>query len=65
MVSEVDNPSRSSAERFVYGITSDKEGYRPNTISIFCAAVCRNNRLRTYIGITFKLLFPCKKFHKM
>ena len=26
MVSEVDNPSRSSAERFVYGITSDKEG---------------------------------------
>ena len=39
--------------------------HRPNTISIFCAAVCRNNRLRTYIGITFKLLFPCKKFHKM
>ena len=26
MVSEVDNPSRSSAERFVYSITSDKEG---------------------------------------
>ena len=26
MVSEVDNPSRSSAERFVYSITSDEEG---------------------------------------
>lgn len=26
MVSEVENPSRSSAERFVYSITSDKEG---------------------------------------
>ena len=31
--------------------------HRPNTIPIFCAAVCRDYRLRTYIAIAFKLLF--------
>ena len=31
--------------------------HRPNTIPIFCAAVCRDYRLRTFIAIAFKLLF--------
>ena len=31
--------------------------HRPNTIPIFCAAVCRDYRLRTYIGIALKFLF--------
>ena len=31
--------------------------HRPNTIPIFCAAVCRDYRLRTFIGIAFKFLF--------
>ena len=30
--------------------------HRPNTIPIFCAAVCRDYRLRTYIGIALKFL---------
>ena len=31
--------------------------HRPNTIPIFCAAVCRDYRLRTFIAIAFKFLF--------
>ena len=31
--------------------------HRPNTIPIFCTAVCRDYRLRTFIAIAFKLLF--------
>ena len=30
--------------------------HRPNTIPIFCAAVCRDYRLRTFIAIAFKLV---------
>ena len=30
--------------------------HRPNTIPIFCAAVCRDYRLRTFIGFNPKLL---------
>ena len=30
--------------------------HRPNTIPIFCAAVCRDYRLRTYIDIALKFL---------
>ena len=30
--------------------------HRPNTIPIFCAAVCRDYRLRTFIAIAFKFL---------
>ena len=31
--------------------------HRPNTIPIFCAAVCRDYRLRTFIGFNPKFLF--------
>ena len=30
--------------------------HRPNTIPIFCAALCRDYRFRTYIGIALKFL---------
>ena len=36
--------------------------HRPNTIPIFCAAVCRDYRLRTYIDIAFKFLSAFKYF---
>lgn len=32
--------------------------HRPNTIPIFCAVVCRDYRLRTFITFTSKFLFP-------
>ena len=38
--------------------------HRPNTIPIFCAAVCRDYRLRTYIGIAFKFLY-CALVHPL
>ena len=36
--------------------------HRPNTIPIFCAAVCRDYRLRTYIGIAFKFLLSSFRY---
>ena len=36
--------------------------HRPNTIPIFCVAVCRDYRLRTYIGIALKFLSAFKYF---
>ena len=43
--------------------------HRPNTIPIFCAAVYRDYRLRTFIAIAFKLVYKeycsCQRTIKM
>ena len=42
--------------RFVRLSANTCQLHRPNTIPIFCAAVCRDYRLRTFIGFNPKFL---------
>ncbi len=45
--------------RFVRLSTNSCQLHRPNTIPIFCAAVCRDYRIRTYIDFDPKFLVIC------